>query len=241
MVVPSRSALALMLFGVVGAAQAEDVALVPKQGMTYTVKFSNTMHFGERTQRSEATIERHVVQSDGQTAKVMNVVTLSDCKANGSQPCGPSTFINGPELYTILRFFIPQENSVAFSHPGPDGADVRTTNTSRIECDPAILASFLPIGHLQQIVVPCTITPSSDKAGQIAPVMISFEGRTRIETPAGEFPVSLIRMRYELDGGKMETLYFFSERHGIAIRAELAMEGPNLTLATITELLSIAP
>ena len=102
--------------------------------------------------------------------------------------------------------------------------------------------------------LPITVTSTQIQYSQT--VMLSFNGLTwphvSVATlrPSGATPVVLDDTENgaydrnhtqacelkELDGGKMETLYFFSERHGIAIRAELAMEGPNLTLATITEL-----
>lgn len=113
---------------------------------------------------------------------------------------------------------------------GFDQAPLFVMSTS-LDCDKALLASFFPLGKTPRVVVPCTESverlnvhpPMKETPPQKHDVTLelSYEGKSRVTTAAGEWAVQNIRAISTRHGtlASSETELQFSEQIGAVVKS----------------------
>lgn len=124
--------------------------------------------------------------------------------------------------------------------------------TTEFECDKAALQSFLPFGKTPRVQVECLQSveslrllpalqwPPPPTAQAAVSMGLAYEGRSRVTTPAGEWPVQNIHITLSLpEGGREERDLLFSDTIGATIRVHSVLQLPQQrgTVTTDAELI----
>ena len=241
-VLPGLGTLVLAVgvdLGCGSAALADDpLRYVPALGSSYVYLTTvETFRDGLLVNSDQTEFVRLVTASDGANAEIRSTIrSMHGTKVD-------QLSVNDKQLYLSMmsvdylqtyRYF--QTRKMTFtSWPlavQPDGQlpPLYALGSAVIDtqCDDALLASFLPMGHVPKIVVPCQVNSAfkgDARPSEQLQLTIAFEGNSLITLRAGTFAVRNLRFTFDYTSGRrIDASVVFSDQLGLALLTDIVQD-----------------